>query len=344
LEEIKIENLPVLISCYSQSNNDSSVLSMNIEQLYNYGHPICVTSHKLINRDLEDKIDYFIYTKENYILPKKFGSDYYSYYFISDNFRYFTNFGGSMGGHSYAIILNMLNGLNLLKSKGFKFFMFTESDTVIDYKSYNNLLDYLKEFDFNFHNSYFFTEQDNEMVCSTFFVGEIDFFISKLENFNTIEKYINYCEEKNISYGLEIFLIHIFCHENNRCLINKNRISDVIKNDFLGCLLGGEMIIKDFKTYNWWLDIVRHENSDSIFLIISPGIFVENITTEIYYDNILKSSSDKTIGGFYFHDIITDLNFTEISYVAKKNGKIIKKVTRSKDDIFNNIRSYAQLL
>ena len=344
MEEIKIGNLPVIISCYSQSNNESSVLSMNIEQLYTYGHPICVTSHKLINRDLEDKIDYFIYTKENHVLPKKFSSDYYSYYFISDNFRYFTNFGGSMGEHSYAIILNLLNGLNLLKSKGYRFFMFLESDTVIDYQSYNNLLEHLKEFDFSFHNSYFFTENDVEMVGSSMFVGEIDFFISKLENFNTIEKYINYCEDKNISYGLEVFLSNVFYYGNHKCLINKHRIGDIIKNDFLGCLSGGQIVIKDFKTYNWWLDIVRHENLNAVFLIISPSSNIENITMELYYDNILKNTLDKTIGGFYLHDIVTDLNFTEISYVAKKNGKIIKKVTRSKDDIFNNVRAYVQLL
>ena len=62
------------------------------------------------------------------------------------NFRYQTNFGGEMGAYSYAILLNLLNGLNLLKTKGFKFFIFAESDTVIDYLSYNRLLEYLKEF------------------------------------------------------------------------------------------------------------------------------------------------------------------------------------------------------
>jgi hypothetical protein len=344
LEEIKIGNLPVIISCYSQSNNESSVLSINIEQLYNYGHPICVTSHKLINRDLEDKIDYFIYTKENHVLPKKFGSDYYTYYFTSDNFKYFTNFGGSMGGHSYAIILNLLNGLNLLKSKGYKFFMFLESDTVIDYKSYNDLLEHLKEFDFSFHNSYFFSENGLGMVGSSMFIGDIDFFISKLENFGTIEKYINHCEEKNISYGLEVFLSNVFYYGNDKCLINEHRIGDIIKNDFLGCLSGGQIIIKDFKTYNWWLDIVRHENSEAVFLIISPSNTVEDITMELYYDNILKNTSNKTICGSYLYEIITDLNFKEISYIAKKNGKIIKQATRSKEDIFDNIRAYAQLL
>ena len=344
MEEIKIGNLPVIISCYSQSNNESSVLSINIEQLYNYGHPICVTSHKLINRDLEDKIDYFIYTKENHVLPKKFGSDYYTYYFTSDNFKYFTNFGGSMGGHSYAIILNLLNGLNLLKSKGYKFFMFLESDTVIDYKSYNDLLEHLKEFDFSFHNSYFFSENGLGMVGSSMFIGDIDFFISKLENFGTIEKYINHCEEKNISYGIEVFLSNVFYYGNDKCLINEHRIGDIIKNDFLGCLSGGQIIIKDFKTYNWWLDIVRHENSEAVFLIISPSNTVEDITMELYYDNILKNTSNKTICGSYLYEIITDLNFKEISYIAKKNGKIIKQATRSKEDIFDNIRAYAQLL
>jgi hypothetical protein len=76
----KICDIPVLISCYSDTNIESSVLSMNVEQLYNYGHPICITSHKLINRDLEDKIDYFIYTKENYKLPKKFDINYFYYF------------------------------------------------------------------------------------------------------------------------------------------------------------------------------------------------------------------------------------------------------------------------
>jgi hypothetical protein len=342
MNNIKIENLPVIISCYSQSNNDSSVLSMNVEQLYNYGHPICIASHKLINQDLESKIDYFIYTKENYKLPKQFGTDYY-YFHQSDNFRYQTNFGGEMGAYSYAILLNIMNGLNLLKSKGFKFFIFAESDTVIDYVSYNKILEYLKEFNFNYHNSWFMTEEKDSLVSSSLFIGSIDFFLNRLINFNTIEKYISYCDSNNISYGLEPFLTKTLYNGNERCLINNNKISDIIKNDFLGCLYAGQMVLKDFKTYNWWLDIVRDENSDSIFLIIAPSAYVDDITLEIYYDNQLKGSTNKTVGGYYIFEVVTDLNFNEISYVAKKNGNIIKKLTRSKEDIFNNKKAYAKL-
>jgi len=338
-----IENIPVLISCYSNTNTESSVLSMNIEQLYNYGHPICVTSHKLINRDLEDKIDYFIYTNENYELPKNFDRDYF-YFNQSGNFRYQTNFNGGIGGYSYAIILNLLNGLNLLKSKGFKFFIFSESDTVIDYPSYNRIVEYLKEFDFNYHNSWFIIENfERVLISSSLFMGNIDFFISKLSEFDTIERYVSYCDMKNISYGLEVFLSTIFVVDNDKCLINNNKINEIVKNSFLGCLSGGQMNIMDFKTYEFWLDIVRSEDSNSIFLIISGCRYSDNVTVELYYDKILKSSSEKVIGDFYLYDIISDFNFSEISYVAKKNGNTIKKTTRSKDEIFNNHISYAKI-
>ena len=339
----KINNIPVLISCYSNSNTESSVLSMNIEQLYNYGHPICVTSHKLINKDLEDKIDYFIYTKENYELPKNFDKNYY--YFVEiGNFRYQSNFNGGIGGYSYAIVLNLLNGLNLLKSKGFKFFIFSESDTVIDYPSYNRIVDFLNEFNFNYHNSWFMLENiGTGLVSSSLFLGDIDFFISKLVDLNTIEKYINYCDMNNIGYGLETFLSTIIVRDNDKSLLNNNKISEIVKNSFLGCLSGGQMNIMDFKTYEFWLDIVRSEDSNSIFLIISSSRYSDNIVAELYYDNILKSSSEKVIGDFYLYDIISDFNFNEIIYVIKKNGKIIKKVTRSKDEIFNNRISYAKI-
>jgi hypothetical protein len=339
----KICDIPVLISCYSDTNIESSVLSMNVEQLYNYGHPICITSHKLINRDLEDKIDYFIYTKENYKLPKKFDRNYF-YYFESNNFRYQTNFGGEIGSYSYAIFLNLLNGLNLLKSKGFKFFIFSESDTVIDYLSYNKIINYLNEFDFNYHNSWFMTENiDSGLVSSSLFMGDIDFFISKLESLTTIEKYMEYCDMKHIGYGLEPFLSTIVMSDNDKCLINLNKISDIIKNDFLGCLSKGEIHVKDFKTNDYWLDILKSEDSNSIFLILSESKYSDEITTELYYDNKLKSSSKKTTGGFYQYENITDLNFNEISYVTKKNGNIVKKITRSKEDIFNNTTSYVKI-
>ena len=348
----KINDIPVLISCYSNTNTESSILSMNVEQLYNYGHPICITSHKLINRDLEDKIDYFIYTNENYELPKNFDKNYY-YFIETGDFRYQTNFNGGIGGYSYAIVLNLLNGLNLLKSKGFKFFIFSESDTVIDYPSYNRIVEYLKEFNFNYHNSWFLIENigngvlfgDNGtgLVSSSLFLGDIDFFISKLVELDTIEKYVSYCDMKNIGYGLEPFLSTIIVRDNDKCLLNNNKISEIVTNSFLGCLYGGQMNIKDFKTFEFWLDIVRSEDSNSIFLIISGSIYSENVTAELYYDNIFKSSSEKVIGDFYLYDIISDFNFSEISYVVKQNGNTIKKVSRSKDEIFNNHISYAKI-
>jgi hypothetical protein len=339
----KINNIPVLISCYSNTNTESSILSMNVEQLYNYGHPICITSHKLINRDLEDKIDYFIYTNENYELPKNFDKNYF-YFMETGNFRYQTNFNGGIGGYSYAIVLNLLNGLNLLKSKGFKFFIFSESDTVIDYPSYNRIVEFLKEFDFNYHNSWFMTENmASGLISSSLFMGNIDFFISKLVVFDTMEKYVSYCDINNIGYGLEIFLSTIIVRDNDKCLVNNNKISEIVTNSFLGCLSGGQMNIKDFKTYEFWLDIVRSEDSNSIFLVISGSRYSDNLTAEIYYDNILKSSSEKVIGDFYLYDIISDFNFSEISYVVKQNGNTIKKVSRSKDEIFNNIMSYAKI-
>jgi len=339
----KINNIPVLISCYSNTNTESSILSMNVEQLYNYGHPICITSHKLINRDLEDKIDYFIYTNENYELPKNFDKNYF-YFMETGNFRYQTNFNGGIGGYSYAIVLNLLNGLNLLKSKGFKFFIFSESDTVIDYPSYNRIVEYLSEFNFNYHNSWFMVENVGAgLVSSSLFMGNIDFFISKLVVFDTMEKYVSYCDINNIGYGLEIFLSTIIVRDNDKCLLNNNKISEIVTNSFLGCLSGGQMNIKDFKTYEFWLDIVRSEDSNSIFLVISGSRYSDNLTAELYYDNILKSSSEKVIGDFYLYDIISDFNFSEISYVVKQNGNTIKKVSRSKDEIFNNIMSYAKI-
>jgi hypothetical protein len=339
----KINNIPVLISCYSNTNTESSILSMNVEQLYNYGHPICITSHKLINRDLEDKIDYFIYTNENYELPKNFDKNYF-YFMETGNFRYQTNFNGGIGGYSYAIVLNLINGLNLLKSKGFKFFIFSESDTVIDYPSYNRIVEYLTKFNFNYHNSWFMVENvGTVLVSSSLFMGNIDFFISKLVVFDTMEKYVSYCDINNIGYGLEIFLSTIIVRDNDKCLLNNNKISEIVTNSFLGCLSGGQMNIKDFKTYEFWLDIVRSEDSNSIFLVISGSRYSDNLTAELYYDNILKSSSEKVIGDFYLYDIISDFNFSEISYVVKQNGNTIKKVSRSKDEIFNNVMSYAKI-
>ena len=100
----------VIISSYPQNHLDHSLLNLTVESWKSQGYDICLVSHSPLNPDTQKASKYYIYTDENEMLEYPEISNI-TWYHGSPEFLYQTNWGNTLGKHSYAILKNIQNTL-----------------------------------------------------------------------------------------------------------------------------------------------------------------------------------------------------------------------------------------
>ena len=144
----------VIIGSYPQNYKDTTLLGLTIESFKTQGYDICLVSHSPINQELQQASKYTIYSDENQIL--KFPTPSVVTEFCDGaDLRFQTNHGNKVGQHSFAVLMNIKNGLWLLKNKKYTHFIYVENDTFLTSKDQKLLENKLEEFNF-MENDYWF--------------------------------------------------------------------------------------------------------------------------------------------------------------------------------------------
>ena len=341
---INKNNICVIIGSYPTTYLDNSLLGLTIESWKQQGYNICLVSHSPLNSDLQKAVKYYIYTDENEILKFDKISDVIWYYGCEE-FLYQSNWGNTLGEHSFTILKNIQNALHFLKSKNYTHFIYAEVDSFLIEEEHQLLSDILNKKSFTNKRSWFMTEATTPSLlpATNLFGGDINYFFDKLNFLQTPQDYIDNCGN---GYSLESLFGRIFFpgELNNQDILITQQPREIFTNPWFGSSSLGTINIPGLKHKDWMIDIVRDGNgNEHFYLIVSPSKHSFETKIKLFKDNKLVTEFDHTTGGFLW--IRLDVNETKDWKVENwiKNEKV-KEINYSTEEIKNNIYSFLSLV
>jgi len=116
----------IIIGTYPNDDYKVNMLNECIDRVKPLGYDIMVVSHYPIPLEIQSKVDYVLYDKENTIVGKGYTPNYV---FHTDAFIFTKE---SWGGHILSVTKNIHNGINYAKNLGYDFFFYMECDNLFD--------------------------------------------------------------------------------------------------------------------------------------------------------------------------------------------------------------------
>ena len=115
----------IIISAYPENQQKEDILSMCIDNLKVLEFDILIVSHHPIPSHIQSKVNYCLIDNENILLPYELTPKYWS---INNDFNITIN----NYGHQLTVSTNIKNGIDFATINNYEFFLFTESDNLID--------------------------------------------------------------------------------------------------------------------------------------------------------------------------------------------------------------------
>ena len=114
----------IIINSYANTEEKVNLLLNYVKQVKKTNYDILLTSHLPLPPNIVALVNYYIYDKENFLLPKErspvtWYADYEEYISLY------------CSRHGYAIIKNVYNALHFAKSLGYTDFIFSEYDNIL---------------------------------------------------------------------------------------------------------------------------------------------------------------------------------------------------------------------
>lgn len=117
----------IVIGSYPSTKYSEQILSECIDRVSNIGYDIMLVSHYPVPDYIQRKVNFYVFDKENPLEPPE----------LTPEWKYDTaDFGVRIksNGHLVAVCRNVFNGISLVKSLGYDFFYYIESDNLFDFQ------------------------------------------------------------------------------------------------------------------------------------------------------------------------------------------------------------------
>lgn len=113
-----------IIDTYPKTEKQKKILGECIESIKLIGWDILLVSHFPVSEEIQERVTYFIYDKNNSFVPPNITP----HTFLSNSF-----FDSKVysSGHALAITINMFNGFKFAECYGYDFCYFMESDSIL---------------------------------------------------------------------------------------------------------------------------------------------------------------------------------------------------------------------
>jgi hypothetical protein len=219
----------VIIGSYADTLEKLDTLNECIDKISKLGDDILLVSHKPVPVEIQSKVHFYIYDKDNTLLPYEKSP---FYYFINEDME----FKVECNYHALTITRNMFNSINFAKIYNYDFFLYMESDVLFAENDIKKLRDKKEEFLNSGKQMLFFSKEedypffDRNIYYTILFGGRPKQFLENVNLPTTVEDYYNFqytledifhdilCEKKDNVFLIETDLQKYF----NESSINKN--------------------------------------------------------------------------------------------------------------------------
>lgn len=173
-----------IIGTYPSNIYSEQILVSCIDAIINKGYDIMVVSHYPLPTYIQEKVNYYIFDKENIKLPFELTPE-----LVVSSHAFDVTIKNN--GHSLTVSKNISNGIKFANSLNYDFFFYIESDNIFsneDFDVLNNLhLQMLEE-----NKKMIFFKYVNEQVISydtLIFGGSVSFYVDNINLPITVEEY-----------------------------------------------------------------------------------------------------------------------------------------------------------
>jgi len=337
------EQTCVIISSYPQNHIDNSLLGLTVESWKQQGYDICLVSHSPLNPDIQKAVKYYIYTDENEMLTFPEISNT-TWFHGTNELLYQTNWGNTMGKHSYAILHNIKNSLHFLKSKHYTHFVYLEVDGFLTVDNHKTFESKLEEADFLNKDFWLMMEYSDmaKLPVTNFFAGNIDYFDKRLKSVDTPQKYLDLSIVSG-GYSLESFFGTLFVlNPEGDGHIEFSKPRDLFPNDWFGISMNGHVQVPGLKYVDWWVDLVKDRHQEGIiYAIISSSNFNYESTFKIYRDGVEVVSHEFVTGPLAWFKIeVKDSTSWKLEHIV--NNEVVHELEYSVEKIMNNGWSFLE--
>jgi autotransporter strand-loop-strand O-heptosyltransferase len=238
-----------VIDCWTDTIEKENTLCELIDKIKVFNVPIILCGHYPVKNYIQEKVDYYIFDKNNDLLLEK---DYQKYGIDSERWSEFGDYkitNKVKFHHDYAIWLTMKNAFNMAKQLGKKYIHFLEYDNLPDEIQYRqSFLEYIRHNDAVVYeydeNS---TKQDNPYCSAYIFSIKTDTAIEMVNLINSKEEFFM---NKPNSWQLEKQLYQSISKVTNNTHISKYIDNDNSLNKFAAWNRNGILINNArFQTY-----------------------------------------------------------------------------------------------
>lgn len=281
------ENICIIIGTYPTTYLDSALLGLTLESWKQQEYDICIASHYPINQDLQHASKYYIYSDENEMLEFPTISNI-TWYHSNEQFLYQTNWGNTLGKHSYAVLQNIKNALHFLSSKKYTHFFFIEADGFLNSEDHFRFEKELKDDDFLNKDYWFMMEYEGatNLPVTNFFGGRIDYFIDRFSIVNDSKTYMDYSINGG-GYSLESLFGELFVRlQEGEGTIKRTNPRNFFTNEWFGVSSGGEVRVPGLKSKDWWIDLVKDRDIENVgYAIVTHTSSVFNSVLKLFKNN-----------------------------------------------------------
>jgi len=166
----------IIIGTYPKTDRDKSELLDLVRSLKKSGNAIMVVAHLNIPTEVLDEVDYYIYDKDNRILPKE--KSPVTWY--ADNEDYINTW---VCRHHYCIMKNLVNALSVASSNGYSKFLYMESDIIFSHDDIENINTLFSDMERD-AKKLVFKISDNEetfgRVNTTVYAANVEYFMNNI--------------------------------------------------------------------------------------------------------------------------------------------------------------------
>lgn len=119
----------VIIGSYANRQYKLDLLNDCIDKIRPLGFDIMLVSHYPVPFEVQQKVDYVVYDKENILQDGKSST---GYWFQCDEFSLVSNDNDISANHALAVVSNINNGINYANYLKYEFFFYLECDNHFD--------------------------------------------------------------------------------------------------------------------------------------------------------------------------------------------------------------------
>lgn len=304
----------IVVNSYINNEEKRKVLLKYLKQLKLTGNDILLTSHTPIDDDILQEVDYYIYDKENFLLPIHLSPITW----FADENEYVNMYSCR---HGYAIIKNVYLAINFLyRINKYEKFLFTEYDNDISDTDIPKINQIFKTIDEN-HKKLFIFYLSNQkfnfghvLHQTGMFAGDIQFF---KENVPLVKSFDEWCITypfANNNDPLESIFVRMTNHVKDQIYYFHGQSSEYFNNS----------IIDLFQIFDQKYSIVyniENPNHPLIFLYSNMGqrfeILIDNSTV---FDGVISK------GLYYKHYFDIDSNDKNIRIKVNGVEKLNKNI------------------